>query len=484
MALRELLLPWTSQPQEAAPLTPLGASAEIVVALPDLRDTLSGATASIVGSVPPESIRAFGRGRTFDSTRFADFALSPAPAFTVLVVFELTTTTGTTTLSTTNSGGNEAAQLRAAAGQLQIVCQSVVNVMSVAAPLVVGRTHCAVFAHDPAAGQGYIVLDGRIVGTTTSTKAYPSRWLYRIGARAEDKQSESATHYQGLHARWPLLLPVDLGVRLSADPWGTLFEPRRIWVPVSSGTVETTVTSAGAAAGSSSAQATGRSSARASGSATASSSAQATGRAVARSTGTAAGSSAAAGVGQSASQSSSAGTSAGSSTASGVGRALATASGASAGSSLAQAVGQSVARSTGTAAGTSTATGSTGSATIAASTGTASASSTATGAGAKVVSAIGVAASSSSASASGFSVASSTGVAAAVSAVVGAAQARAMAFGSSAGTSSAWAIAIVMSDSADRSDNVVRVAPNLRYMLVPGEQLAVLVPPDTSTITY
>lgn len=173
--------------------------------------------------------------------------------------------------------------------------------------------------------------------------------------------------------------------------------------------------SSGSSAGSSTAAATGASTAESSGTAAGTSTTAATGSSTAAASGSAAGTSSATGVG--ASTAATSGSAAGSSAADAEGQSVLEGAGAAAGSSSASAAGESTAASSGTIAGSATATAVGGS--TAASSGTSAGTATATGTGASVAEASGSAAAAASAIGTGASTAEASGSAAGTSAAVG-----------------------------------------------------------------
>ncbi len=311
--------------------------------------------------------------------------------------------------------------------------------------------HSIVASKQLTGGLTDIFVDGYLVASVTALGASGGHFAVgSVGKNQSGNRSNSYTTF-ALYARY-LTWNHDQALRWHEEP-ESIFEPRRIWVPVSAG--GGTQTGAGSSAGTSSVAGVGVSTHDAAGASA--------GTATATSVGSATSAAAAA--------------SAGTSTATAVSEATTTGVGSSAGTASVAAVGASGATTVGTAAATSTASA------VGASThdavGAATATSSAT-AVAAVEGNYGAAAGTSTATAVGAATTAVQGTATGTATVLGYAATTETGVGVAAGTSTVTGVSYT--DASGPADSVCFVPADYHVVLVPANFNTVVVAADVSVI--
>ena len=238
MALRELLLPWGAQPQEA---TDVDVSTGFARQLKCLwtgagywYGPAEGTYSRQIGSAADVAV--YGRGRTTFSVvastspsgRLPDGSFGTASAGTFLAVVRVPTGTATASLK---GGATGDMHIRVTSGANLVFVKRGVSVR-ITASGVVAQGGVYVVAGSYGA-ENRLYCNGVLVGVDSGglvTAQGTAAWVGHDGGAAEDWSDGGI----GLIAAWDRQLSTDEVCELSANPW-QLFEPQRIWVPVSAG---------------------------------------------------------------------------------------------------------------------------------------------------------------------------------------------------------------------------------------------------------
>lgn len=274
MSAIEHLLPWTQQPQEVVgPAVKLGPDALVWSAV---NPTLLLGAASPAGSDASGTMRIGtpGIGRSWTRTAnagslFGTFQHVTGLDVTVAVVAAPVASTNRKIAWSQRTSGSNAAQfllgfnidggtsVSALSGGIGLVSRNTAPSGGGvgASSQCDGLPHAWVLANG--VNDGYVYRDGVLQTVSPNARATGTVWtsaqVTRIG-NIGDYATDGAFVCDDpiyLVIVWPRVLPADYAQRLSADlarnPW-SLFEPRRIWVPVAAGGGNVTVNLSGISA--------------------------------------------------------------------------------------------------------------------------------------------------------------------------------------------------------------------------------------------
>lgn len=226
MALREILVPWTQQPQEAVCVDPnhIAGIGEVLISdgSPRIRSLLTDVTyAGSSRSITPGGLAFSGIFNTSQGAMLSQ-------RFSRIAVVMPASLASVGTLSDSNGlAPNSGAQFRIeTSGEFSLLKAFVSNICtSSGAGIQVGKISVLGVAYDGANAE--LFADGRLVGTATNAHSFTTNAAL-IGAKSGP--SESFVGSMLLHADW--LFPKSRAEMLSltANPW-QLFEPQRLYTP-------------------------------------------------------------------------------------------------------------------------------------------------------------------------------------------------------------------------------------------------------------